>query len=331
MVQRCKSSNGILKSSSQLSEARFTGQYPFYEVWYGKLNFDKEKALWFRYTLLNGVKQECAVWAIFFNGSKITASKKKFPLSHIKFENNITLPAGALNIHHVNGNVGNIQWDLAFQHEGETFDPVPTLFKKLHLTKSLVTTPVLNAQFKGKIEVEGAPYVVQDAPGMIGHIWGQKQALEWTWCHCNQFVGEHDVVFEGLSAKIPILKWKSPPLTSLYLKYEGDSPNGKTHVFNSVRNLISAQSTYGYGEWSFSAKNKEISLKGLAQSLPQHIAVITYRDTDDTLLYCHNSKLANLELHVEEFKTGKKYTFKSEKKAALEWVTREGFQGKKYL
>ena len=68
MVQRCKSSNGILKSSSQLSEARFTGQYPFYEVWYGKLNFDKEKALWFRYTLLNGVKQECAVWVIFFNG-----------------------------------------------------------------------------------------------------------------------------------------------------------------------------------------------------------------------------------------------------------------------
>ena len=304
----------------------FKGQYPFYEVWYGKLNFGGDKAFWFRYTLQSGLTKESALWAIFFNGPRIAAQKKIFSLSEINLENHITCPSGSLDEHHVEGHTGQIRWALTYQHNHEAFDPVPALLKKLHLTKSLTQTPVLNARFQGVIDVEGNTYEVKNSPGMIGHVWGKKQALEWTWCHCNQFLSSDDVVFEGLSARIPILKWKSPPLTSLYIKY-----NGQVHLLNTLYNLITIRSAYGCGLWEFVAKNRDISLKGTAATSPEHMAVVTYTDTDGSLLYCHNSKLADLELCVEEFKTGRKYTFKSEKKAALEWVTRNGFQGTKYL
>ncbi len=307
-------------------KTHFDGQCPFYEVWYGKFNFDKDKAFWFRYTLENGLTQESALWAIFFNGSTIVAQKKAFPLSEIKLENKFTLPLGTLDDQALNGHLDGMQWMLTFQHKNEAFDPVPLLLKKLHLTKSLTQTPITNARFQGSINVRGTTYEIKNSPRMIGHVWGKKQALEWTWCHCNQFLSSDDVVFEGLSARIPILKWPSPPLTSLYIKY-----NGKIHLLNTLYNLITTRSTYGCGLWKFAAKNRDINLTGTASTRPEHIAVITYTDTDGSQLYCHNSKLADLELCVEEFKTGHTYIFKSDKKAALEWVTRSGFQGTQYL
>ncbi|MBI2027255.1 MAG: hypothetical protein HYS98_05585, partial [Deltaproteobacteria bacterium] len=65
----------------------FKHQFPFYEVWYGKLNFDENKSLWFRYTLLNGKTKESALWAIFFDENKIIAQKKMFPLEKIHLNN----------------------------------------------------------------------------------------------------------------------------------------------------------------------------------------------------------------------------------------------------
>ena len=298
-------------------KTHFKGQYPFYEVWYGKLNFDEDKAFWFRYTVQNGPTEESALWAIFFDGPRITAHKK---ISHI------TSPAGTLDEQHARGHTGKIRWALTYKHNNGGFDPVPTSLKKLHLTKSLTQTPVIDARFEGVIEVEGRTYEVKNSPGMIGHVWGKKQALEWTWCHCNRFLSSDDVVFEGLSARVPILKWQSPPLTSLYIKYKG-----RVHLLNTLYNLITTRSHYSCGLWKFAAKNRDISVIGTARARPEYIAVITYTDTDGSQLYCHNSKLADLELCVEEFKTGHRHIFKSDKKAALEWVTRSGFQGIKYL
>src|SRR3989338_3076129 len=304
----------------------FKGQCPFYEIWYGKLNIAPNEAFWFRYTLLNGKTKESALWAIYFGPQKIIAQKKVFELSQLELTSSrLSLPLGFLSDTSLEGSLPHIQWRLNYQNKNGTFDPVPLLFKRLHLTKTLVQTPLLDGTFSGDIVVEDQRRSFQNIPGMIGHVWGTRQALEWTWAHCNSF-DQKEVVFEGLSARIPLLKWPSPPLTSLYLKYEG-----KEVLFNTALDLLKSQSSFGYTFWNFKAQSKEITLSGKVKSLPQKIAVVTYTDTDDSHLYCHNSKLADLELTVFEHKTQAQKIFKSKATTALEWVTRKNFQGQKYL
>ena len=305
--------------------AKFLGQFPFYEVWYGKLNISPQKAFWFRYTTLHGKTKESALWAIFFNGSRITARKKTFSLNEARCESYIHLPLGQLTQESCEGDLGAILWQLTYQDRQGSFDPVPTIFKKLHLAKSLVCTPFIDLRFSGKIIVEAMTHDLHEVPGMIGHVWGKKQALCWSWAHCNQFK-EKNVVFEGLSAKIPLLGWASPPLTSLYLKV-----SDQEYIFNGVIDLLKTHSTFGYGLWEFCSKNKDVILSGRIQSRPEHVAVITYTDTDDSELYCHNSKLAKCELTLQIRQTGQEKRFISESSAALEWVTRDSFKGKKYL
>lgn len=306
--------------------AKFSNQFPFYEVWYGKLNLTPQKAFWFRYTLLNGKTKESALWAIFFDESKIIARKKVFPLHEASLEPYVHLPLGRLTENSCVGSLDDIQWDLTYQKRDGAFDHVPHLFKKLHFSKSLVCTPIVDARFLGKITVDGVVHSLDQVPGMAGHIWGKKQALCWSWAHCNSFEGMENTVFEGLSAKIPIMGRASPPLTSLYLK-DGD----KEYVFNGVIDLLKTQSSFGYGFWEFYTKKRNFILKGRIESVPNHIAVVTYTDTDDSVLYCHNSKLAKCELTLENRQTGQKKRFISESSAALEWVTRNGFRGEKYL
>ncbi|MBI3019146.1 MAG: hypothetical protein HYY61_04570 [Deltaproteobacteria bacterium] len=304
----------------------FKGQSPFYEIWYGKLNIAPDEAFWFRYTLLNGKTKEAALWAIYFGPQKIVAQKKDLELSQLELTpSRISLPLGFLSDTALEGQLPHIQWRLSYQNKNGTFDPVPSLFKRLHLTKSLVFTPLLDGVFGGELVAEDQRRSFQNVPGMIGHVWGTKQALEWVWAHCNSF-DKKEVVFEGLSARVPLLKWPSPPLTSLYLKYEG-----KEFIFNTVIDLLKSHSSFGFTFWNFKAQSKDITLSGKVKSLPQKIAVITYTDTDDSHLYCHNSKLSDLELTVFEHKTQTHKIFKSQKMAALEWVTRQSFQGQKYL
>ena len=304
----------------------FKGQCPFYEIWYGKLNIAPNEAFWFRYKLLNGKTKEAALWAIYFGPQKIVAQKKVFELSQLELTSSrLSLPLGFLSDTALEGFLPHIQWRLTYLNKNGTFDPVPSLFKRLHLTKSLVFTPLLDGAFWGDLVIEDQKRSFQNVPGMIGHVWGTQQALEWTWAHCNSF-DQKGVIFEGLSARIPLLKWPSPPLTSLYLKYEE-----KEYVFNSALDLLKTQSSFGYTFWNFKAHSKDITLTGNVTSLPQKIAVVTYTDTDDSNLYCHNSKCADLELKILEHKTQMEKTFKAQGAAALEWVTRNTSQGQKYI
>ena len=297
-------------------DSYFHNQFPFYEVWYGKLVISPQEAFWFRYTLLNGKTKESAVWAIYFNNDRIISHKKTYALSDISISPDIRLPSGVLNDHEVQGNLPQIQWDFTYHHKNESFDPVPFLFKFLHLTHSLTKTPVTNAQFTGTLTINGKNYSLYNSRGMIGRVWGKKQAHEWTWAHCNTFQQE-GVIFEGLSARVLVLKCPSPPLTALYLKYDG-----KEYFFKSPIDLFKTQSTFGYTFWNFSAHHKNISIQGKVKSSPQKIATIHYTDTDDSHLYCHNSKLAQIEISIKNKKT-QKTTLLTSQSAALEWVTRK--------
>lgn len=324
-----------LKSSAMSAgfPRTYSGNKPFYEVWYGKIDIAQGKAFWFRYTLLDGVKHEASVWAILFR-DKITTGKNTFALNTLAPPNCLIIPdhketarfETQQQVFHLGGNhldganaigqAGTVSWDLQFADNNWRFEHVPPLMKALKLAKSIYYACFLDLRFSGKINSGAETIILKDRPGMIGHIYGKKSAHAWAWAHCNNFVGERQVIFEGLSAQIKLGGNVSPPLTSFVF-----IADNQLYSFSSTVQLFKAQSEFGNGKWTFTAQSNEALLKGEAIA-PANIALVEYTDTDNSNLYCWNSKLADLKLEFTLLKTGKTETFVSQGTCAFELVNR---------
>ena len=69
-------------------------------------------------------------------------------------------------------------------------------------------------------------------------------------------------------------------------------------------------------------KSSTAILKGTAVA-PGKVALVEYTDTDDSNLWCYNSKLAALKLELTDLKTNKVEVFETKETAAFEIVNRE--------
>jgi len=308
---------------------------PHYEVWFGKVDVSPGKALWFRYTIIDGVKKEASAWAILFDSDKITTGKKTWPLNNLAPSNCVIIPNNGnakrfqdipqvfhlANAHldgaNAIGQAGDVSWDLEFKDNGHRFEHVPTMVKLLRVAKSTYSGCFLDLRFSGTIGNGSEKITLQDRPGMIGHIHGKKSAHSWAWAHCNNFEGREDVVFEGLSARIKLGGKLTPPLSSFIL-IAGE----RRYEFSSTVKLFTAQSEFGEGRWEFMVKSSAATLKGTAVA-PGKVALVEYTDTDDSNLWCYNSKLAALKLELTDLKTNKVEVFETKETAAFEIVNRE--------
>jgi len=313
----------------------YPGKKPFYEVWYGKIDLAPGKAFWFRYTLLDGVKHESSVWAILFNDQKISTGKNTYTLDNLAPANSVIIPdhkdtqrfenhpqvfhIGKNHLDGANaiGQANNISWDLQFTDNNWRFEHVPSLMKALKLAKSIYYACFLDLRFSGTIKNNEEIINIENRPGMIGHIYGKKSAHAWAWAHCNNFGERKNVVFEGLSAQIKIGGKVSPPLTSFVFIVDN-----RLYAFSSTVKLFTAYSEFGDGKWSFTAKSEEAVLVGEATA-PGKVALVEYTDTDDSNLWCYNSKLADLRLEFTDLKSGKTEVFQSEGTTAFELVNRD--------
>lgn len=311
----------------------YSGNKPFYEVWYGKIDIAKGKAFWFRYTLLDGVKKEASVWALFFSEGKVQAGKNTFSIDKLAPSNCLIIPdhketarfEKQQQVFHLGGNhldganaigqAGVVSWDLQFTDNKWRYEHVPPLMKALKVTKSIYNACFLDLRFSGLIKNGDETISVENRTGMIGHIYGKKSANSWAWAHCNNF-GEQNVIFEGISAQIKLGGKVSPPLNSFVFIADNHLYN-----FTSTVKLFTSDSVFGNGKWTFTAKSNEAVLKGEATA-PANVALVEYTDTDDSNLWCYNSKLADLKLEFTLLKTGKTQTFVSQGTCAFELVNR---------
>ncbi len=307
---------------------------PSYEVWFGKIDIAVGKALWFRYTTLNGVRQEASVWAIYFDEQQVKTGKMTWPLHYLAPPNEPIIHDSSQSerfsnqpqVFHIGdqhldaanacGDTGAVKWDLEFEGEGKTFEHVPPLVKLLGVAKSTYNACFIDIRFSGTIKVDESLINISNRPGMIGHISGSKSAEKWAWAHCNQFTEGENIIFEGLSGCIRKGKKVSSPLTSLILM-DGD----QVYSFSSTRHMLKTKSVFGNGEWSFEADGGEWTLKGTATS-PGRVALVKYTDTDNSNQWCYNSKLANLTLELRNTKTGETRNYRAERTAAFEIVNR---------
>jgi len=315
--------------------ARITdAKAPHYEVWYGKIDVSPNNALWFRYTIINGKRQEASTWAILFQNDEITTGKNTWDLDQLAPPNAVIIPDNEdpsrfegkkqvfhLGKHHLDeanaiGEAGEVSWDLSFIDGEKRFEHVPASVKALGVAKSTYYDCLMDLRISGEIR-SGSPTIKLDnRPGMIGHIYGKQSAHEWAWVHCNSFEGDQQVVFEGISARIKVGGKESPPLTSTVL-YVDD----KEYAFSSFKILLATESKFGDGEWEFEAKSAVATLTGKAVA-PGKVALVEYTDTDDSNLWCHNSKLANLELELTDHQSKATKKFVAKGTAAFELVDR---------
>lgn len=307
---------------------------PFYNVWFGKIDLSPGNAFWFRYTTLNGVKQEASTWAILFEQEKIATGKNTWPLDQLAPPNSVILPnddltgrfidkkqvfhLGKQHLDEANaiGQAGAISWDLSFIDHGKRFEFVPSSVKALGVAKSTYNDCFMDLRFSGEIKTASGTIKVDYRPGMLGHIYGKQTAHEWAWAHCNNFEGAAHVIFESLSARIKLGGKLTPPLTSTVL-FVGE----RCYSFCTFKTLLNTHSVFGNGQWEFKATSKQATLRGKVTS-PGKVALVEYTDTDDSNLWCHNSKLSDLELKLTDHQTKTIKWFTAKGTAAFELVNR---------
>jgi hypothetical protein len=316
-------------------ERTYDDNAPHYEVWYGKVDLAPEKAFWFRYTLLDGDVQEASTWAILFDEGSVHGDRDVWKLDDLAPANQQIIPRteeieryrGQKQVFHLGeshldesnalGRAGDLEWDLRWVDSGRRFRYVPPFLKTLGLARSTYNSCLFDLTMNGTIRHQGETHKARNATGMIGHIEGSKIIGDsWGWSHCNHFDDRPDAAFEGLSARLQLGFTTTPPLSAFVLFL-----NGERHTFRTPLSVVRAESDFGRDEWTFKASSGNKLLSGRAVA-PEEVALVEYTDTDESNLWCYNSKLAELELEFEDTDTGRTEQLRSSGRAAYEWVTR---------
>lgn len=308
-----------------------------HEVWHLKLN-DRtgNRALWLRFTLLvtkNGFMRVAETWALSFqreqNGEigKL-AVKQSYPIASFSRsdEGVIQIGENLLSKTETRGKVQakgrTIQWDLRLRDlQDKPVNLVPEGLKRLGIVKNDVWADSENLVASGTVTIDGVSHEFSDAAGMQGHVSGPKNAHSWIWGQANAFVDEKGepahFIFDGVTTKARLTaNLASPRISSFYFFYDG-----KSYQFNSVWDALHLKSESTITEWSFQADRGEISFRGTANADHKDFAGLTYEDTDGSLLYCANSKLSDMKVHV--YRRGKlEATFLAKGTATFEVVSR---------
>lgn len=291
----------------------------FQEVWYLRLNDTAAgRAIWLRYTVLRQADSppgKAETWAIYFPGSSANATKhaakSSYPLDqfrvcksdpaapefmiHQSFFSNAHVrgEASSLNTH--------IAWELAMRPCMKAeFDFVPEVMWRWGMVKNIAWTVYEHAVFNGWTEVNGERVLWRDAPGMQGHLAGPRNGYSWVWGHCNRFVDDHGdpapLLWDGLCARARLGgRFVAPALTAMYLRC-GD----RDYRFNRLRDSFKIKSSCGREGWDFDIQASEASIHGTVSARMQDYAGVTYEDTDGSKLYCHNSKMSDMEITLAQ-------------------------------
>ncbi|RME19459.1 MAG: hypothetical protein D6806_18265 [Deltaproteobacteria bacterium] len=319
---------------------RYRGQSPFYEVHFVKFNHPASRtACWLRYTLSVPPSGEGAVaelWAIYFdreNPQNDFALKQTHPIAEWSSSANrfrIGIGNAWLEQDGCEGELRDggkfLRWQLRWVSEPDLLYHFPhRAMYRLPAPKTKVLCPNWNARMSGTVESHLGRFELEAAPGQQEHLWGTEHAWRWAWGHCNAFEEDPDAVWEGLDAQIRLGPLVSPPLSVFFLR-----AFGRFYRFNSLRQWISNRSSWTTGRWSFEARSGNVRMYGSASVGLENIVGVTYTDPSGDKLYCHNTKVGDLEIGLEE---GGRLLGRltSRGAAAVEFVERSRTEGVRFM
>ncbi|MCX8064599.1 MAG: hypothetical protein N3G21_05435 [Candidatus Hydrogenedentes bacterium] len=317
-----------------------------YEVWYWKLNsLDKKFAFWYRFTILKTpLKSIVEVWGILTQNLSTTHQSPKYLLRGIKntFDLNELKVSSEANKSllevrenftnfsetrgHITDSEGVIKWILFHRPENGPlyYNFIPQTLWKIGLSKNYAVTTYENLMFEGEIICDDKVIPVEQALGMQGHLCGTQQGHSWAWAHGNIFYNEKTgervpCIVDILTARTKLGNFlTSPKISSVFIKY-------KDQIFStsSITDLLKVHSYYEPSYWKLKIKNNKRKFIIDVDTEEASIAGVKYEDTDNTNLYCYNSKVATIKIKILDAVSNEETLLISPKLSAFEWVQRE--------
>lgn len=270
------------------------------ESYFLKLN-DREgrRALWLKATILvrdGGAPRFAEAWAIAFDREgRHVAVKERIPLAEARFGDgglDVLVSRLRLSPGRASGEVASgdhrIAFDLRFTMVAPPLVHFPS--ERMYegpLPSSKLVTPHPDSRFTGSYSVDGETIEVEGWRGMEGHNWGAGHAERYAWAHCNQWEGEDDLVFEGVTARVKVGPVLAPPLTVLCVRHRG-----VRYDFNAPLALLRARGTFDTRRWTFSATSALATFTGELWADTRDFVGLSYENPDGAITYCLNSKIA---------------------------------------
>ena len=308
-----------------------------YEIWFAVIiDRASKKALWLRYSTLfpnenTSNKPIAVMWASLFDAQEPNNhfyTAETFPINSISLlGNNYSYPKGSFSLEKLSGSLtkGNLAWDLAYQHQFEAFDYVPCLIKNSPL-KNFVKTHSAScspfAKVNGTIKFNEMTYPINNASGVLTHIWGTNRVEKLFWIFTPIF--DNDT--EGWALEVASIRLKPflPALTVVKLLH-----NGSLYYDSSLLSALSATVKVNYPELEVKNRCKDFKLWVKAKLNLEQITPYIYRNPDGKPRYIEQSDVGEAICIIEQ--KNKKLELATKTGAAVEFHGLSPWSNKTYL
>jgi hypothetical protein len=301
-----------------------------YESFYQRANHPtRPLAFWIRYTIFSpSGKPDSAIgelWSIFFDGEtgEHVAAKEEFPLAECSFDRTsfaARIADRVLEPGKLRGEAssfGNaISWDLSYTGDQP---PLYLLPKSMYSgpvpkAKSLVGVPL--ATYQGTLTVNGQQINITDWVGSQNHNWGSQHTDYYAFGQVAGFDDAPDSFLEVITAQTKIGPIKTPFLTLLVLRHDGQE-----HALTSPNQAYKASGTFGYFSWDFKSENDKVRIAGQITAPAEAFVGLNYYNPPGGIKHCLNTKIGSCELTVTDKSTGSSQVLRTSHRALFEILT----------
>lgn len=278
-----------------------------YESWFLRANHPtRPLAFWIRYTIFAPRHHADAtvgqLWAIVFDGEsgRHVAVKQAVPIDHCSFA------PGRLNVHIgaarlVDGaaegtaasGAHHIAWALDWSGDASPLLLLPERFYRGGFPKAKALVPRPNAQFRGRIGVDGSALAIDGWQGSENHNWGSRHTHAYAWGQVAGFDDAADAFLELATARTRLGPFWTPWLTPIVLRL-----NHRDYALNGLDQARRNRGRFEPFTWDFAARDATIDLQGRIEAPASAFVALAYENPPGGSKICLNSKIARCELTV---------------------------------
>jgi hypothetical protein len=312
------------------------------ESWFVRANHPTEpKAIWLKITVLRKEDGTAVAdaWCTLFDGDRTFGAKQTVPLAEARMDGS-EFTVGSCRMAPESGAEGRLSRGQSVASWKLRWFAVPVLGEPLCLfpnqwlidgpfPKMKTLTPAPAIRVDGEITWDGQRWDVRGWLGSQGHNWGREHTREYAW---GQVVfadgaGEPLATVEGFSGRAKIGPVVTPLFSAMVVRrgtrvYRFDRMFARWTQKPSIEGHAGSKGrTTGPLHWNLKLRGHEGDAELDMVAAPERVACLGYRNPDDSLAYCLNSKLARVSLRVNP-RNEDGFVLATEHGGALEFLTR---------
>ncbi len=273
-----------------------------YEAFFFLLNDPQQAfALWLRWLVVaprdgRGAPQ-VSLWGMASHHDRpIAVERVTFPIAEWQpGTHEIRIADHALSLHGSVGMLPNLRWQLTWPDAGQPDLLYPSSWMyRAPWPKTKYTAPMPSLNVSGEVTIGDHRFLLREAPGFVGHLWGREMAERWAWVQCGTFADYPTARLEALSAQIKIGPLMSPPLSLVTLTIDDH-----TYAFHRLPQWRAATEWTTAG-WRLETSDGRYRLHLECDAPRKSLIGVTYTAPDASRRYCYHSDLAHLMVELAE-------------------------------